>query len=164
MVSFLIFYAPFVWRNVKPVAKFLVPDLGIYVVDSVIGLLYRSAGLCSLADRYDNPMPESTISPSSGTMNLARDSWGVTIWHTYSNPTSQNGDKNSSKINVQHWFQCILPQLTQYPPYISLSLSFFLLTCQDIPYPPPLPQTHSPHITVIWFVQYCNLRLLSTCI
>ncbi len=40
-----------------PVPKFIVPDSGI-------GLSYRPASLCSLAGRYDNHMPESTISPS----------------------------------------------------------------------------------------------------
>ncbi len=39
-------------------------------VDSGIGMSYRPASLCSLAGRYDNPMPESTLSPQSGTMNL----------------------------------------------------------------------------------------------
>ncbi len=39
-------------------------------VDSGIGLTYRPA---SLAGRYYNPMPESTLSPQSGTMNLAAD-------------------------------------------------------------------------------------------
>ncbi len=32
------------------------------IVDSGIGLLYRPASLRSLADQYDNPMPESTLS------------------------------------------------------------------------------------------------------
>ncbi len=40
------------------------------IVDSGI---YRYDSLCSLADRYDNPMPESTLSLQSGTMNLATD-------------------------------------------------------------------------------------------
>jgi hypothetical protein len=52
------------------VAKFLVPDWG-ELVDSGIGLSYRSAGLHKLAGRYDNPMPESTIFPQSATKNLA---------------------------------------------------------------------------------------------
>ncbi len=34
------------------------------IVDSCIGLSYQPASLCSLAGRYDNPMPESAISPS----------------------------------------------------------------------------------------------------
>jgi hypothetical protein len=40
-------------------------------VNSGIGLSNRPASLCSLAGRYDNPMPELTLSPQSGTMNLA---------------------------------------------------------------------------------------------
>ncbi len=40
------------------------------VVDSGIAFLYRPASLCRLLDRYNNPMPESTLSPKSGTMNL----------------------------------------------------------------------------------------------
>ncbi len=35
------------------------------------GLWYQPASLCSLAGRYDNPMPKSTFSTQSGTMNLA---------------------------------------------------------------------------------------------
>ncbi len=46
------------------VAKFIVPD-------SRIGLSCRPASLCSLADRCDNPMPESTLYLQSGTMKLA---------------------------------------------------------------------------------------------
>ncbi len=52
------------------VASFIVSDFGDKV-DSGIGLSYRSAKLHRLAGRYDNPMPESTISTISGTMNLA---------------------------------------------------------------------------------------------
>jgi hypothetical protein len=33
------------------------------IVDSGIGLSYRPVSLCSLAGRYDNPMPESTFFP-----------------------------------------------------------------------------------------------------
>ncbi len=36
------------------------------IVDSGIELLYRPANLCILVGRYDNPMPQSTISPSQG--------------------------------------------------------------------------------------------------
>ncbi len=46
-----------------------IPDWGIYytVVDSGIGLSYRPAPrLHRLAGRYDNPMPELTLSPQSG--------------------------------------------------------------------------------------------------
>jgi hypothetical protein len=42
-------------------------------VDSGIGLSYRQANLCSLAGRYDNPMPKSTLSPLSGSMHFAAD-------------------------------------------------------------------------------------------
>jgi hypothetical protein len=43
-------------------AEFLVPDWGDKV-NSGIGFSYRPAGLHRLAGRYDNPMPELTISP-----------------------------------------------------------------------------------------------------
>ncbi len=36
-----------------------------------IGLSYRHASFCSLTCRNDNPMPWSTLSPQSGTMNWA---------------------------------------------------------------------------------------------
>ncbi len=52
-------------------AKFLVPDCGDIVPPTGMGLSYRPARLHRLAGRYDNPMPESTISPQSGTKNLA---------------------------------------------------------------------------------------------
>jgi hypothetical protein len=51
-------------------AKFLVHNWGD-IVNSGIGLSYQPACLCSLAGRYDNPMSETTISPQSGTTNLA---------------------------------------------------------------------------------------------
>ncbi len=41
------------------------------IVDSGIGLSYLPASLCSLAGRYNNPMTELTLSPQSGTTNLA---------------------------------------------------------------------------------------------
>jgi hypothetical protein len=47
------------------VANFLVPDWGDKV-DSGIGLSYGTARLHRLAGRYDNAMPESTISPCQG--------------------------------------------------------------------------------------------------
>ncbi len=40
------------------------------IVNSGKGLSYRPASLGSLVGWYDNPMPESTLSPQSGTMNL----------------------------------------------------------------------------------------------
>jgi hypothetical protein len=53
------------------------------IVDSRIGLSCRPASLCSLAGRYDNPMPESTISPTQGLRIWLLDSdkfffWSVT--------------------------------------------------------------------------------------
>jgi hypothetical protein len=47
----------------RTVAKFLVPDWED-IVDSGIGLSHRPTRLHRLAGRYDNPMPESTISHS----------------------------------------------------------------------------------------------------
>ncbi len=46
-------------------AKFRVLDWGDKV-NSGIGLSHQSARLHRLAGRYENPMPESTISPSQG--------------------------------------------------------------------------------------------------
>jgi hypothetical protein len=52
--------------------KFLVPCIGVqYIADSGIRLSYRPARLHRMAGRYDNSMPESAISPHSGTKNLA---------------------------------------------------------------------------------------------
>ncbi len=66
----LLLISPFYKNIPAPVAKFVVPEWE-YIVDSGIGLSYRPASLCSLADRLDNPMPESTLSAKSGTKNLA---------------------------------------------------------------------------------------------
>ncbi len=52
------------------VAKFIVPEWGDEV-DFGTGLSFRPANLYSLAGRCDNPMPGSTLSSQSGTMNLA---------------------------------------------------------------------------------------------
>jgi hypothetical protein len=49
-----------------PVAEFIDPDRGDKVV-SGIGLSYRPVR----AGRYANPMPESTLSHSQGSMNSA---------------------------------------------------------------------------------------------
>ncbi len=48
-----------------------------WVGDIVDSLSYRPTTLCSLADQYDNPVPESALSPQSGTMNLATDFPGI---------------------------------------------------------------------------------------
>ncbi len=54
----------------SPVAKFLVSDWAD-IVDYATGLSYWPTRLHWLAGRYDNPMPESTIFPQSGTRNSA---------------------------------------------------------------------------------------------
>jgi len=43
------------------------------------GRPYKPVSLCSQAGRYDNPMPELTLSPQSGTMNLSY--W--TLYHSW---------------------------------------------------------------------------------
>jgi hypothetical protein len=53
------------WQNLASCSQIFSPWLGA-VVEYGIGLSYRSASLCSLAVRYDNPLPEATISPSQG--------------------------------------------------------------------------------------------------
>ncbi len=58
--------------EVNPVAVFLDPDCGDKV-NSGRGLSYRPSRLHGLAGQYDNPMPESTLSPSQGSMNSATD-------------------------------------------------------------------------------------------
>ncbi len=68
------------------VAEFLVPDWGD-IVDCEIRMSYRPASLCSLAVPYDDPRPEWTLSPRSGTKNLAtgdihsyRGSWWYSLY------------------------------------------------------------------------------------
>ncbi len=65
--------------------KFLVPDWG-NIVDSGIGLFYRPARLHSLAGRYNNPMPKSSLSPSQG----------LRIWpqHKHPHPPSPQAVEN----------------------------------------------------------------------
>jgi hypothetical protein len=55
---------------VTTVAEFIDPDWGDKV-KSGIGLSHRPARLHGLWGRNDNPMPELTLSPSHGSMNLA---------------------------------------------------------------------------------------------
>ncbi len=50
--------------NFQLVAEFINPDWGDKV-NFGIGLSYRPARLHGLAGRYDNPMPELTLSPQS---------------------------------------------------------------------------------------------------
>jgi hypothetical protein len=52
-----------------PVSEFIDPSLG-EKVNSGIGLSYRPARIHGLAGRYDNPMPELTLSPQLESMNL----------------------------------------------------------------------------------------------
>jgi len=50
------------------------PEIGLCLGDEVnsgIGLSYRPSSPCSLASQNDNPMPELTLSPQSGSMNSA---------------------------------------------------------------------------------------------
>jgi hypothetical protein len=50
-------------RILSTVAKFIVPDWGDKAGSGVRLSSYRPARLHRLTGRYDNPMPESTISP-----------------------------------------------------------------------------------------------------
>jgi hypothetical protein len=52
------------------VSKFIVPDWGIKLTTVVVG---TGPPACSLTGRFDNPLPKLTLSPQSGTMNLASD-------------------------------------------------------------------------------------------
>jgi hypothetical protein len=54
----------------SPVAEFIDPDLGDKV-NSGIGLSYRLTRLNGMSGRYDNLMPELTLSPGKGSMNSA---------------------------------------------------------------------------------------------
>jgi hypothetical protein len=54
------------------------PRLGD-IVDSGIGLSYRAASLYSLEGRYENPVPELTLSHQSWTKNLTTGL--LRLWH-----------------------------------------------------------------------------------
>jgi hypothetical protein len=63
----------YLWTRVRyksTVAEFIDPWLGDEV-NPGMGLTYRPANPCSLAGRYDNPMPELTLSPQSESMSSA---------------------------------------------------------------------------------------------
>ncbi len=45
-----------------------------------VGLSYRPASLSTLASRYDKSMPESTLSPQTGTMNFASVLDSTSVW------------------------------------------------------------------------------------
>ncbi len=54
----------------RPNSKSLTGDGVKWTIQYGIGLSYRPASLCSLVDWYDNPIPQSTFSFQSATMNL----------------------------------------------------------------------------------------------
>ncbi len=56
--------------NSTSMAEFIDPDWGDKV-NSGIGLSYRPARPHGLAGQYENPLLESTLSPSQGSMNSA---------------------------------------------------------------------------------------------
>ncbi len=64
-------WTPSLSMYISPVAKFIVPNWGDKVDSCCKGLSYRPARLHKLAGQYDNLNPESTLSPWSGTMNVA---------------------------------------------------------------------------------------------
>ncbi len=106
------FYLPFLRLEEEEgvgqhhVAKFLVPDWGDKV-DSGIGFSYRPAGLHRLAERYDNPMPGSTISPSQG----------LWIWQPVvelKNNAAQNSGLRSSSTKRLHLITFLLVHLCTY--------------------------------------------------
>ncbi len=68
-------------------------------VDSGIGLSYRPAILYWLTGRYDNPMPESTISPSQGLWIWLLER--VATFLTILGPES--GHDNLSEMYSSHW-------------------------------------------------------------
>ncbi len=67
----------------NPVAKFIDPWLEDKV-NSGIELSYRPASHSSLTGRYDNPVPELTLSPQSVSMNSATGE--LRLWHWLSDP------------------------------------------------------------------------------
>ncbi len=99
--SFLYFFFPWLlvvlWRPSTSRGQIFSPWMGEY---SRLGrhrvvLVACKHTVCSLAGRYDNPMPESTISPPSGTKNLA----------TVKN---QLGPKHYVKtLHIATYFSCI---------------------------------------------------------
>jgi hypothetical protein len=90
ILNIFIIYEENEWRlqNPLPAAKFIVPDWGDKdKVDSGIGLSWRPARLHRLAGWYDNPMQKSTMSPQSGTMNLATEFHGsIAMYSCHSVP------------------------------------------------------------------------------
>ena len=64
-------YTIYLGHKQSPVAKFLVPDWGIYVVDNGIGLSYWPTRLHWLPGQYTKPYARVDYILQSGTENLA---------------------------------------------------------------------------------------------
>jgi hypothetical protein len=85
------------------ISKFFIPDWRD-IVDPGTGLSCRPAWLHRLAGRYDNSLPESTISHSSGTRNLATcvvklHTPPYTIFHLSAPPPSPNLPPNHVSLS-----------------------------------------------------------------
>ncbi len=82
------------------------------IVDSGIGFSYRPASLCSLAGRYDNPMPESTVCPQSGTTKLATglkrfgDLWWAKVFDWDQNADPQISGEDSLTLLLEISYIC----------------------------------------------------------
>ncbi len=88
-------------------------------VNSGIGLSYRSASPCSLACRYDNPMPESTLSPSQRSMNSAT---GKTRCRT---PAFFFSFPGIQSYEFGYWLRCRLdPSVRRRPSIVWFSTTF----------------------------------------
>ncbi len=83
-------------------------------VESGIGLSYLPANQCSLAGRCDNPMPELTLSPQTGTMNLAAGIYVIGV-----NGETWGKDPGHSSICIRS--RCMGPTLSL--PQVPLSIS-----------------------------------------
>ncbi len=103
-------------RFASPEAQFVVFDWG-YIVDSGLWLSYRPTSPCSLADRYDNPMPESDfcISPHSGTKNFAT---GFRIW-------PRNNKINKIDLFITFFYLYLSRYVFTFHKFIKLILLLF---------------------------------------
>jgi hypothetical protein len=89
------------------------------IVESDIGLSYQPASLCSMGGRYDNPpMPESTLSPPSGTMNLATGSRNIQHSAKPAKIVICKNQKTPEAILNQNPEMCILQYISGIPVYI----------------------------------------------
>jgi hypothetical protein len=102
------------------VAKFVVTRKG-NIVDSGIGLSYRPASLCSLAGRYVNPMPESTLSHQSGTTNLATGS-GMFYYVTGSDLANHSGFRSGSRCRYDETLKAFLVIIESFDLFINTKL------------------------------------------